>query len=828
MVLTKFAIILANSALLIQLSLTFKTKSFVPIHKFHVNSASLHDPSTIQPSESEHGYQLLSNNGVHKLSFQVFGKTMSFETGRIGRQASGSVVASYENTMVYSTVCSERESAPVDFTPLRVDYFSRYSAVGQTIGAFHRRDSRGDDNEILVARLIDRPIRPMIQDGWQHDTQILTWLLSYDKINPPEALSICAASAAMSVSNVPMIRPVAGVEVGIVDGVIKINPTKQEMANSTLQLTLAGTKSGILMIEGLADFLPEETMIEALSLGHQAIGIICDAIAYFQSIAGKEKKLDTLRKQPLNLLDSMDQMFGVSLTEALSISDKHLRGKAVSLVEADMTKRFVKDIAPITFSEIDTKSSIDEFDKNGIDEDDVDPDAPLVDVALDDDTTAPIDPIISGVDQVMIEDEASELTSSISSLRQKRVMAGYGYDAIDVKVATKKLLVRKLRQMILTTGKRSDGRSVEEVRPIDIDTSLLPGAHGSSLFTRGETQSLSTATLGSKSMEAKFETVDLLGAKRFYLQYRFPPSSVGEVGRVGGINRREVGHGNLAERALLPCLPDSDVFPYSIRAESLITESCGSSSMATVCGCCLAMLDAGVPLKTSVAGVAMGLILGEKEGDEPVILTDILGLEDALGTMDFKVAGNETGITSFQLDIKSEGLTLPILNKALLQAKAGRLSILNTMKNVLSTPRKIKDTVPRILEFSVPPEVLGKVIGPKGKTIQMLIETYGVTNINIEDDGSIQVESFSEEKNDKVKEAIIKISTETSGKDRDKSSRHGNATEAKDLGPPPEVGTIYSSPKHPNTKFTQKQLVEDPSSARAHNIKSQKTKHCLD
>jgi polyribonucleotide nucleotidyltransferase len=296
-------------------------------------------------------------------------------------------------------------------------------------------------------------------------------------------------------------------------------------------------------------------------------------------------------------------------------------------------------------------------------------------------------------------------------------------------------------------------------------------------------------------MEARFETLDELGTKRFYLQYRFPPSSVGEVGRVGGVNRREVGHGNLAERALLPAIPEQEVFPYSIRAESLITESCGSSSMATVCGCCLAMLDAGVPLKTPVAGVAMGLILGEKEGEEPVILTDILGLEDALGTMDFKVAGNETGITTFQLDIKSEGLTLEILEKALMQARKGRLSILKDMKEALAAPRELKDTIPRILEFTVPPDALGKIIGPKGKTVQTLIETHGVTNINLQDDGTVQVESFSNEKNDVCKAAILAIAEEAAKGDSKKGGRgkgDGDKGEKKEpLGPPPETGTIY-------------------------------------
>ena len=287
-----------------------------------------------------------SSDGVTSISFECGGRTMSFETGKIGRQAGGSIMAKVDNTIVYSTVCSEREPQAVDFTPLRVDYFARYSAVGQTVGAFHRRDSRGDDNEILVARLIDRPIRPMIQSGWQHDTQILAWVMSYDKCYPTEALAINAASAAMSISEVPMIRPIAGVEVGYIEGEFVVNPTKQQMKNSTLSITLAGTKEGILMIEGSADFLPEEKIMEALKIGHKEIGKVCDAISEFQKAIGKQKKLDTLRQPPSSLVDDMDKIFGEKLVEALQIKAKHERGKAVALVEGEIMKRFVNEVMP--------------------------------------------------------------------------------------------------------------------------------------------------------------------------------------------------------------------------------------------------------------------------------------------------------------------------------------------------------------------------------------------------------------------------------------------------------------------------------------------------
>lgn len=741
-------------------------------------------------------YDIKSEKGVHTISFEVFGKKMSFESGKIGRQAGGSVVAKVEDTMVYATACNERDAKPIDFAPLRVDFFARYSAVGQTVGAFHRRDSRGDDNEILVARLIDRPIRPMLHEGWQHETQLLSWVLSYDKINSYEPLAICASSAAATISQIPLHKPVAGVEVGLIDNEIVVNPTKQQQANSTLQLTIAGTKDGILMIEGFSDFVTEEIFLEALQKGHEAIGQICDGISEFQKIAGVPKKTDTLRHIPKDLIENMDKVYGNKLLKALSIGDKHKRGAAVAKIEEEIIARF----------NADTIASLSQVKRPALTNGDEDSDAII---NSDDDpnlVTNNAEEIVINDESAELEDEASELPKLFDaseiipatiqlSATSSSDRFNLKYDPLDIKVTIKKLLVRILRRLIIVTGKRSDGRTVEEVRPIDIETSLIPCAHGSSLFTRGETQSLSTATLGSKAMEAKYETLDVLAAKKFYLQYKFPPSSVGEVGRVGGISRREVGHGNLAERALLPCIPTSENFPYSIRAESLITESCGSSSMATVCGCCLAMLDAGVPLKTMVAGVAMGLILGENEGEEPVILTDILGLEDALGTMDFKVAGNEVGISTFQLDIKNEGLTIDTLKRALYQAKRGRLHVLDTMKAHLSEPRALKSNIPRILEISVPPDALGKIIGPKGKTVQSLIELYGLKNINLEDDGSIQIESLSNEKNEEAKAAIMKIVEEATKPREGRGGGRGGGSsgEGKEppAGPPPEPGVIY-------------------------------------
>ena len=414
------------------------------------------------------------------MSFEVAGKMMTFETGKIGRQASGSVTVTLDKTIVYSTVCNERESTPVDFTPLRVDYFARYSAVGQTIGAFHRRDSRGDDNEILVARLIDRPIRPMIAEGWQHETQILAWVLSYDKVNSPEPLSICAASAAMTVSDVPMIKPVAGVEVAWVDGGFIVNPTNAEKKLSPLQLTVAGTKDGILMIEGAGDFIPEDVMVQAIAAGHAAIGVICDGLSVLQRIAGKPKRLDTLRKLPGELLDAMDALFGEKVIKALSIGDKQERGASVAAVEKEIAQRFCTESAPALRSSVagDGERDIVEEEYGAADVHLVDPLEDLV-----------VDEPVAGQDELS-EDEASELPKPVSegglsaTSGFEGAIAGYKYDSIDVKISIKKLLVRCLRRMINTTGRRSDGRGKDEMREISIDSSLLPMAHGSSLFTR--------------------------------------------------------------------------------------------------------------------------------------------------------------------------------------------------------------------------------------------------------------------------------------------------------------------------------------------------------
>jgi len=708
-------------------------------------------------------YGIVSNGNEHIINFDVAGKLMTLESGKIGRQASGSVFAKMmNNSVVYTSVCFDRQSKPsTDFCPLRVDWFARYSAVGQTVGAFHRKDSRGDDSEVLVSRLVDRSIRPMILPGWSHETQVLTHVLSYDKTHPLEALSICASSAALALSGVPILKPFAAVAVGCINGSFVVNPTKDQLScpNTTLSLVLAGTKDDILMIEGSAEFLPEKDLVQALAAGHTAIGQICDAIQAFAAVAGRAKKSDGVVVPPAGLVDAIDERFGDDFSEALSVWNKQERGAAVAAVEDRVTRAFPPVPPPATGTDGTGNGNDDNNDDNGF---------------------ANVSPS-------------------------------------DVKKATKQLLSRRLYRNVLNTGRRADGRGVTEVRPITAEVGLLPCAHGSALFTRGETQALCTATLGSKSMEARFETLDEVGSKPFYLQYRFPPASVGEVGRFGGVNRREVGHGNLAERALLPALPDPASFPYSLRAEALITESCGSSSMATVCGCTLACLEAGVPLKAIVAGVAMGLLMdndgngkgnGKGSGD-PVVLTDLLGLEDALGAMDFKVAGSKDGISSFQLDVKVPGLSLALLSDALEQARVARLHVLDKMTATLASPCAVKDSVPRILSFSVPVSAIGKVIGPSGAVIRGLTESHAVNSIDIADDGTITVASPDGRRAESCRDAILAIvaaaasassSFGSSGSSRrpDKTSgflrvnKNNTSTSGSVAkGPPPEVGRVY-------------------------------------
>lgn len=614
-----------------------------------------------------------------KTTVTVAGKEISFESGKIARQANGAVIVRCGETMVLATACSTPDPLPdVDFLPLRVDYQEKFSSVGKTPSGFIKREGRPAERETLTSRLIDRPIRPMIKEGYYHDIQLLSYVLSYDAVNSPDVLAICAASAALCLSDIPLIKPIGAVRVGFIQNTFVVNPTVEEQKVSTLDLILAGTEDAVLMIEGSCQFLSEEQVLEAIETGHKAVKDICQCLGQLQKEHGKEKRLDTLH-----------------------IIDPAL----IALVEEKATPMLRK--AAITYKKKEREKEM------------------------------------AAGSKAIIE----ELTDETKPVHFK---------AKDVKAALETVSSSFMRKSIFDTGIRWDGRKNTEIRPISIEQGLLPRAHGSSLFTRGETQSIAICVLGGEQMAQRFEDLHGEGEQRFYMQYFFPPFSVGEVGRVGSPGRREIGHGKLAERALAATLPSKELFPYIIRLESNITESNGSSSMASVCGGCLALMEAGVPIQRPVAGIAMGLLL---EKDRCMVLSDILGLEDALGDMDFKVTGDHLGITAFQMDIKVEGITIDIMRRALGQAKEGRIHILNKMLEACPKSKPMSTYAPRIETMQIKPSKIGLVIGPGGKQIRAIVEETGV-EININDNGTVSLSSASAEGLEKAKQIIHGLTAE--------------------------------------------------------------------
>lgn len=612
-------------------------------------------------------------------SVTVAGKEITFESGKIARQANGAVLIRCGETLVLATACSTPDPLPdVDFLPLRVDYQEKFSSVGKTPSGFIKREGRPAERETLTSRLIDRPIRPMIKEGYHHDIQLLAYVLSYDAINSPDVLAICASSAALCLSDIPLIKPIGAVRVGLVQNEFIINPTVEQQKESTLDLLLAGTEDAVLMIEGSCQFLTEEQVLEAIEKGHEAVKKICHCLQQFQKEYGKEKKLDTIQTLDPALTALVEEMATPMLSKAATIHNKKEREKEI----AAGSKAIIEQLTD--------ESKTPHFDK------------------------------------------------------------------CHVKTALDNVSSAFMRKSIFETGVRWDGRKNTEIRPIFIEQAPLPRAHGSSLFTRGETQSLAICVLGGENMAQRFEDLHGEGQQRFYMQYFFPPFSVGEVGRVGSPGRREIGHGKLAERALLSTLPSKDAFPYIIRLESNITESNGSSSMASVCGGCLALMDAGVPIKRPVSGIAMGLLL---EKDRCMILSDILGVEDALGDMDFKVTGDHLGITAFQMDIKVEGITIEIMRRALGQAREGRIHILEKMLEVCPKAKPMSIYAPRIETMQVKPSKIGIVIGPGGKQIRAIVEETGV-DIDINDDGTISLASASQAGLERAKEIIHGLTAE--------------------------------------------------------------------
>lgn len=614
------------------------------------------------------------------LTVDIGNKVMTFETGNIARQANGAVIVRVGETMVFCSACAKNEEpTSTDFFPLQVIYQENFSSAGRTSGGFIKRQGRPTQKETLVCRLIDRPLRPMFEEGYFNEVQLMSYVWSYDGINAPEPLAICAASAALVISDIPLKKPVAGVRVGLIKGELVINPGMDEQEESKLDLILAGTEDAILMIEGYADFLSEEQVMAAIEFGHAAIKTICHALAGWQKKLGKAKNLTTLKLIPEHTTAAVKAHVYDKLKSVLKISIKQEREKAMDEIKAEVMEKFAPS-----------------------------------------------------------NSEPSEHNPS------------------DVVKAFKEVSAHLMRKMIVDEKIRSDGRKTTEIRPISIETNYLPRTHGSVLFTRGETQSVAVCTLGGDSMAQRFETLEGEANDRFYLQYFFPPFSVGETGRVGMPGRREIGHGKLAERALQAALPSQEDFPYVIRIESTITESNGSSSMASVCGGCLSMMNAGVPIKRPVAGIAMGLIL---EDDHFSILSDILGIEDALGDMDFKITGDHDGITAFQMDIKVEGITHNVMAAALKQARDGRIHILDKMLAVVPTHGKMSQHAPRIEVLRIKPSKIGELIGPGGKMIRSIIESTGV-EIDINDDGIVKISSPNLESIEKAKQIVQSITAE--------------------------------------------------------------------
>ncbi|XP_011004776.1 PREDICTED: probable polyribonucleotide nucleotidyltransferase 1, chloroplastic isoform X1 [Populus euphratica] len=636
------------------------------------------------------------------------------ETGHIGRQASGSVTVTDGETIVYTSVClDDVPSEPSDFYPLSVNYQERFSAAGRTSGGFFKREGKLKDHEVLICRLIDRPLRPTMFKGFYHETQILSWVLSYDGLHSPDSLAVTAAGIAVALSEVPNTKVIAGVRVGLVDNKFIVNPTTKEMEESELDLLLAGTDSAIFMIEGYCNFLTEEKLLDAVQIGQDAVRAICNEVGVLVKKCGKAKMLDAIKLPPAELYKHVEEIAGDELVKILQITSKVPRRKALASLEEKVLSILTEKGYVSKDARFGTPETV----------------ADLLEVEDED-------------EEIVVDGEVDEGDVHIKPIGRK--FSPLLFSEVDVKLVFKEVTSKFLRKRIVEGGKRSDGRTPDKIRPIDSRCGILPRAHGSALFTRGETQSLAVVTLGDKQMAQRVDNlVDEEEFKRFYLQYLFPPSCVGEVGRIGAPSRREIGHGMLAERALEPILPSENDFPYTVRVESTITESNGSSSMASVCGGCLALQDAGVPVKCMIAGIAMGMVLDTEEfgGDgTPLILSDITGSEDASGDMDFKVAGNEDGITAFQMDIKVGGITLPVMRKALLQARDGRKHILAEMLKCSPFPSKrLSKYAPLIHIMKVNPKKVNIIIGSGGKKVKSIIEETGVEAIDTRDDGIVKI-----------------------------------------------------------------------------------------
>jgi polyribonucleotide nucleotidyltransferase len=615
---------------------------------------------------------------VHIVELDIAGRTLRLETGRVAKQADGAIWASYGDTVVLATAVASQTAKPgVDFLPLTVDYQEKTYAAGKIPGGYFKREGRPSEKEVLTSRLIDRPLRPLFPEGYYFETQVIASVLSADKTGSSDVIGITAASAALSISNIPFQGPVAGVKIGRVNGQFVVNPDLETMEKSDLHLVVAGTADAVMMVEAGANELPEATMLQALELAHAEIKKIVAKISDLAKKVGNTKREVKAEQIDPVLAEKVKELVAQPIREAIMIPNKSARQERLDQVMADAVAKL----------------------KN--------PDVPE------------------------------------SERHVKIVFHGLEYTEV--------------RSMILEKGSRADGRGPSDIRPITCEVGILPRTHGSALFTRGETQSLAVVTLGTTEDEQRIDALEGEYTRTFMLHYNFPPFSVGEARPLRSPGRREVGHGALAERALKPVIPGKETFPYTLRLVSEILESNGSSSMATVCGGTLAMMDAGVPIKEPVAGIAMGLI---KEGNAVMILSDILGLEDHLGDMDFKVCGTKNGVTALQMDIKIGGITTALMQQALEQARAGRLHILSHMAKALTGPRgNLSAFAPRIFTMKVKQDKIRDVIGPGGKTIRGIIAECGV-KINVEDTGIVTIASVDEASAQKAKDIISRLTEE--------------------------------------------------------------------
>ena len=635
---------------------------------------------------------------LKRIERQFAGRTLVLETGRMARQAHGACLVRFGDTMVLCTATAQTRPTHLPFFPLTVEYREKTYAGGKIPGGFFKREGRPGEKEILAARSIDRPIRPLFPKGYMNETQIICYILSADQENDADVLGLMGASVALNMSKIPFHIPVASVRMGRIQGAWIVNPTFQQLEYSDVDLVVAGSAEAITMVEGAAVEVPEEDLLEGLGAAHGAIRELVAMQRDLIADAGEEEMEWTSVEPARELVDQVEALARKRVATALEVEEKQARAAALAELGEEVTGQLQSEGT-----------------------------------------------------------ESEEVRAAVTGVLRK-------------------LEKHHVRARILDEGKRADGRGVDDIRDLGCEVRVLPRPHGSALFTRGQTQALGVVTLGTSRDEQRIDSIDTLEetTKSFMLHYNFPPFSVGEARPIRGTSRREVGHGNLAERAVQPLLPDYDDFPYTIRVVSDVLESNGSSSMASVCAASLSLMDAGVPLRASCAGVAMGLV---KEGARFAVLTDILGIEDALGDMDFKVAGTRKGVTAIQMDIKIEGLDLEIMQQALGRARTARHRILDAMDHAIPSARTdLSQYAPRIISVSINPEKIGEIIGPKGKTIRAIQDETGA-KIDIEDSGVVKIAAVSGEAGVRAREMIEAIAQE------------------------PEVGRIYEGPVKNTTTF---------------------------